>query len=1073
MRCLLASTCLTPLALMTIAAPVHAETTIGAKQTTPVVTSTANNGAADDIKITNAGSIELTSGSAVTIDSPNKVTNEGKIVITNADNAAGILAQPGMSGEIVNSATGKITVDETYAPADADNDGDLDGPFAVGSNRFGIRTLGAFNGNVTNNGEIAIEGNDSTGIALDGPLTGAFTTDGTISVIGDRSVGVRTGDINGNTRIAGTIGARGQGAVGVSINGNVNGALVVQGNISSSGYRSTTAPSDTSKLDADDLLQGGPALNIAGDVTGGVILAVAPKDNDTNNPDEDKDGIEDSKEGSAAIASYGSAAAVQIGAADRSVTLGAVTGSGTGHGLVIDGAVLGTGVYSGVDAQGLVVGGLGGSVSIAGGMTVNGSVQASSVGGNATAMRIGNGATVNDIRVSGAVAAATSGGSGKQAIAIQVDEGASVGAVRNNGKIEVASGADGTATAILDKSGNLDLVENSGSISATGATADSGRNIAIDLRANAGGATVRQTAVTSDKTAPSITGDVLFGEGSDTFEIADGKVTGTTNFGGGADKLIMTGDANHSSTVNFGAGDDEMTMGDTSTFDGTADFAGGGADKLTLTGGSIFRGTLANSGGLAVDVQSGALDAKGSVSIASLHVGGDGALGVTIDPKAGTNTLYDVSGNASFDKDSMIAVRLTGVSEAEGRYTVIRAGSITGADNLTTTNTLLPYLYKSTIVEGGPTNEVALDIARKNATELELNGSQSRAYDAIYHALDKDEKVAGSFLAISDGDQFRRTLRQMLPDHAGGTFEAVTMGSRTMAGVLADPTARYADQSGWGFIVQQVGWGTSKSIGDTASYDITGWGIMTGAETRTGVGNLGLSVGYLHGKNADGGTDNEVTSNQYELAAHWRGAWGGLSARARASAAYINFGGERRFSGQIGEEEIQRSASGDWNGRLFSALGGVAYELKMGAITLRPGAQIDYYRLKEDAYTETGGGQAFNLIVDSRDSDELAVTGTVAAGIDFMGSASDAGWFRGEIEGGRRQLVGGALGETTARFDGGETFTLVPEGRTDGWVGKLRAVGGNSFFQLAGEFSAEEQQGRAAIALRASLVFGL
>ena len=45
----------------------------------------------------------------------------------------------------------------------------------------------------------------------------------------------------------------------------------------------------------------------------------------------------------------------------------------------------------------------------------------------------------------------------------------------------------------------------------------------------------------------------------------------------------------------------------------------------------------------------------------------------------------------------------------------------------------------------------------------------------------------------------------------------------------------------------------------------------------------------------------------------------------------------------------------------------------------------------------------------------------------------------------------------------------MPEARTDGWVGRLRAVGGNNLFRLGGEVSAEERYNRAALALRVSL----
>ena len=1068
MRNLLATTCLTCIVITTSA---HAETVIDTKRTTAVNTATVKAGAPDDIKIASAGSVIPTSGAAVTIDSANTVTNEGTIQVTNADDATGILATAG-SGGITNS--GKIIIDETYEPADADKDGDLDGPFADGARRFGIRTAGAFSGPIVNSGTITIEGNDSAGIQLGGPLTGALANNGTISVVGDRSVGVRTGDVTGPVRLAGTIGARGKDAMGASIEGNITGALVVQGGISSTGYRSTTPPADTSKLDTDDLLQGGPALSVAGNVTGGIILAVPPKDNSSTDADEDKDGIEDAKEGSAAIVSYGSAAAVQIGATDHAVTIGPVAGTGTGHGLVIDGTVAGQGVYSGIDANGVVIGGLGGAVDLAGGVSVNGTVQAASNGGSATALKVGNDATAPEIRIGGAISAAGGGTATSKSTAILVDSGGHVNAIRNNGQIKAtASGADGTATAILDRSGGVSLVENSGSISASGALATSDRNIAIDLSANSSGATVRQTAVGQGVTAPSISGDIKFGSGNDLLDIADGQVAGNTSFGAGNNALALSGDATYAGKTVFGAGSDTMTLGGTSVFNGTADF-GGGSDTLTLGGTARFTGTLANSAGLAVNVNGGMLDLtnSGPVQIGSLAVGGQGVLAVTIDAAGGTHTSFDVAGDASFASGSKLAVRLTSVANSEGRFVIVRAGSVTGGENLGTSAALLPFLYKSSIVASAP-NELAVDITRKTATELELNGSQGRAYDAIYNALDQDAKVAGAFLTIADGDTFRRSLRQMLPDHAGGTFEAVTMGSRASAAILADPNAPFSDQGRWGFWIQQVGWGTSKSMGDTAAYDITGWGASGGAEAKTDLGNFGLSIAYLNGRDADGGTDNEVNANQYEIAGYWRGNWGGLQAHARASAAHIGFTGQRRFSGAIGTEDVERTSKGKWNGRLVSASGGLSYEVRAGMLTLRPIAAVDYYRLRENGYSETGGGKAFDLIVESRNSDELAVTGTVAAGLNFGGYDREAGWFRAEVEAGRRQLVGGSLGNTRAHFADGETFELIPEGRTNGWVAKLRGVGGNSNFQVGGELSAEEQQGRAAIALRASLKIGL
>lgn len=1072
MRVLLATTCLTPIALFA-ATPAAAQTSISTATTTPVRTSTANSGAASDVTITSAGSVTVTSDTAVTVDSNNTITNQGTIQITNVDGATGILGVAGGSGTILNSA--KIILNETYTATDTDNDGDLDGPFASGSNRAGIRTNGAFTGSITSDraSSIAVNGNDSYGILLGGTLNGNLSTDATITVIGDRSVGVKTGDINGAVRAAGTISAQGAGASAVVVGGNVSGTVTLQGTISSTGYRSTTAPTDTSTLDADDLLQGGPAVSIAGNVAGGVIVAVPPSGTTTSTSsttDADSDGIPDVNEGSGAIVSYGSAAGIQVGSATNSVTLGAVPNT-AGYGLVIDGTVNGTGVYSGVDANSVVIGGLGGAVSIAGGISNAGTIQATAVAANATALRIGAGATVPTIQNSGTIAAGGGSAAGQVARAVVIDAGASLSSITNSGSITATAGnTTAGATAIIDRSGGLTTIANSGTITAAGGA--SGQNIAIDLSANTSGATINQTVVTSS-TGPTINGDVRFGSGNDTFNIADGTVTGNASFGAGNNQLILSGDAVMTSNTTFGGGTDTMTLSGTSSYTGAVDF-GGGADTLTLNGTSVFAGTLTNAQNVAVNINGGTLKSTGTgtVAIGSLNVGATGVLGVTIDTATNSSTLYQVAGAANFTSGAQIAVSLNGLISGPSRFVVVNAGSITGASNLSSTDVTLPYMYKSAVATDGAANQIAIDISRKTTSELGLNRSGASAYDAIYAALSNDKDVAGSFLNITDASAFQTAIRQMLPDHAGGTFEAVTSGSRALGRMLTDGGAPFQDEGHWGYWIQQVAFGRSKSFGDSASYSVNGWGLGAGGEYKTKLGNFGLSGAYIHGNDDDNGTDNTVSSEQYELAAYWRAEWGGLRPFARVSGARINFSSTRQFDGtDTDDETVTKTANGKWNGTLYSATGGASYEGAVGRITFRPILSVDYYKLKEDAHTETGGGDAFNLIVDKRDSDELAGNATIAIGRAF--GSQENGWFHLEFEGGRRQIISGTLGATTASFKGGQSFTLTPDERTSGWVGRVRMAAGSPAFRIGGEFGAEQQQGRAALSLRASLQIGL
>ena len=1049
MRKLLAATCLTPLSFALLPAVANAETVISTAITTPVLTSTGN----DDVRISSTGSVKPAGGNAVTIDSNDSVKNEGLIQITGANNSAGIVANPGLAGNITNSGT--ITIDESYTPTDTDNDGDIDGAFAQGSGRFGIHVLsgGTFTGNILNSGNITIEGNASAGIAVDSTLAGNISlTGGTINVLGDNGVGLRTSAVNGNVNLTnGTIIAQGAGSVGVSLGGNISGALVIQNSVTASGYRYLTPPADPSKLDADDLLQGGSAVVVAGNVAGGIVFDARPADNSTTDTDEDDDLIEDANEGTAAIFSYGAAPAVQIGTSSQAVTVGAVASSTAGHGLVIKGGIHGNGVYKGVSATGLSIGGAGQTVAIAGGATISGNVTAQASEANAIAIKIGAGATVPELVISGTVAAQGGGTDTTSAQTILVDTGANVTTIRNSGNITAArSGSAGTATAILDKSGGLNLVENSGLITVNNSDTLGTAATAIDLSANTVGATVRQTVVASG-TAPAINGQIKFGTGNDVLDIRDGAVTGNVFFGGGSNTLSMSGDG---------------------VMNGNADF-GGGAGALQLSGTSNFTGNLLNSGGVAATVGTGSqLNATnlGSVGLASLTTGSGATIGVSIDGEAGTNTLYSVSGAANLGTNNLIAVNLLTVGDVAGTYKIIQAGSLTVGSGLTSAVGSLPFLYDSSLVTTVP-NEVSLTIRLKSDDELGINRSEGDILDAVLAAADSDTQIAGVLLDVGDSETLQDTLQQMLPDHAGGAFEAVTKGPRLVNRMFLDPRAP-GEPGDWRVWTEQVGWASSKSIGATSDYDLGGWGATFGLEAGLGeAGGVGVTLAYLSGRDTHG--DNELIANQYEAGLYWRGKWGGLNTYARATAAMINFDSTRRFNGTTDDVLVERETEGDWKGHLYSASVGASYDWQMGRFSVRPSVSLDHFKLSEKSYDEKGGGDAFDLHVDDRDSDETSVNGALALGYDLFGQRENKSWMRVELEGGYRGILSGSLGETTAHFTDGEDFTLTPEKRKSGWLGGLRVLGGDNGLVLAGEVNAEDRGDKVSVGGRFSVQLAL
>lgn len=495
----------------------QAETKISTATTTPVRTSTIASGQPDHILIESAGSIAPTAaGAAVTIDSSNAVTNNGTISFNGVSGATGIEIKPGHFMGLANNGT--ISIVEDYTATDGDSDGDIDGVFAQGANRFGIRALSGgatpTNGNISNAGAITVEGNDSGGISIENRLNGTLTHSGTISVVGDRGVGVRADSVSGDVRILGSVGVQGEGSVGVQV-GQIDGGLILQSAVRATGYRYTDRLADAvrAKLDADDLKQGGSAVRVTGSIGRGILLDRPPLDSSTTDTDEDDDGITDTAESTAAITSYGAAPAIDIGGT-TAITLGVVGTGDYGFGIVNRGNIAASGVNDGISGTALRIGA---------GVTVQGGLH--NWGGSSIAARA----------------------FGAQSTAVLVNAGATLGYLRNGGTISAEqTGGLHDATAIRDLSGTLTLLENSGTISAAMSVpttvSQTGRVIAIDLSANTTGATVRQRKFDAGD-APAIVGDVLFGSGADRLELTAGTLKGAMSFGAGADSLVITGGA--------------------------------------------------------------------------------------------------------------------------------------------------------------------------------------------------------------------------------------------------------------------------------------------------------------------------------------------------------------------------------------------------------------------------------------------------------------------------------------------------------------------------------------------------
>ncbi|MFN4176886.1 autotransporter domain-containing protein [Phenylobacterium sp.] len=990
------------------AAQANAETKIDSARTTPIATSTAASGSPDSISITSDGSVKPASGVAVTLDSDNDVANAGTIQIQDADGAVGVLVTGGHTAGVSNSGT--IQVDETTEASDADEDGDDDGAFATGAGRYGIRVTGpsAFTGDIVNGsgGAITVEGNDSAGVSVETDLTGSLSNLGGITVVGDRAYGLRsTGEIGGDVAILGYVSATGEAAQGVALEGDIQGGVVVQAAVVSTGYRSTGRSTDAdvlAALDADDLLQGGPALAVSGSVAGGLLIDTPPADNDSEDDDEDDDGTADASESTGSVASYGGAPAVVVGAADRDISLGAVS-TAAPYGVVIEGSVTGSGVYDGVAATGLQLGLENGwRVDIAGGVTVGGAVGAVAYEADATAMVLNGGASAPLLRVDGSVTASVTSETGSTARAILLQPGATAAALQNAGSITaILYGEAGDAVALQDRSGSLTEIQNIGAIGASiVATDDSddadddtdttnetvtGRAVAIDVSANITGVTVLQYDESGGETPPSIVGDILFGSGDDHLRVLGGVVTGDISFGGGADAL---------------------------TIDGGATVAG----RLGLDGGSLA---------LSIADGSLAIENVGVLHLSSLILGAEAELAFTVDPATGTYTALQVAGTAAIANGAQIDLKLTSLLRGEATYTLIRADSLAagGVDGGLLGD--LPYLYASQLAADTDAGTVSVTLSRKTAGQLGLAAAAQGAYEPLIGVIGADSELEKVLLAQTDRESFLHLYNQMLPNRSGSVFRLAAAASAAAARPIDD---RLAPEGG-GVWIQEINYGLNvDGTLEAPGYKGWGFGFVGGAELpATSLGVAGLTLGGTSSElDDDGATVGEsLVMNQVEGGAYWRMARGAFFANARVAVDYVSVKSERVIIGVTDDLQISRTAKADWSGLGLAARLRAGFQLDWGGrFYVRPEAGLDYFRLREGAYEEAGGGEAVDLAVEARTSSSLSGFAGAAFGAAF---GEEVTWGP-ELLLGWRGVASESLGDTNARFrSGGDAFRLMAD----------------------------------------------
>lgn len=1024
----------TALALV-FSAPALATTTISSATTTPLQTATANSGAADDIDVTDAATITLTSGTAITIDSDNDLILNGVITMSSSDSGStGILIDGARTTDL--DISGTITVTDDYTAEDTNDDDIVDGVFAEGTNRYGIRATGLLTGAVDIDSTITVEGNQSAAILFENGHVGDFLFDGTISVLGDDARGIALrGTQTGQVYISGSVSTQGKDAQSIELSGQIDGALVLDASVTNTGYRYTSISEDyLDLLDADDLYQAKSAVQISNNVTGGVLLNAAVTSEDDDNTDENGNGIEDTEEGTASIAQYGAAPALLIGSDSQAITLGAITYndsvtdtySDRTYGLDIRGSVAAYGIYEGVNATAVQIAGLGYDVVITNGIGLSGSVGATSYEGTATGLALKSGAQVGTLNLSGSLGASTTTTDSDTAYGLDIDWGATLSTLKieTGGSLSASGyGTTANATALRDSSNTLTSIVINGSISAGITPGDEdeddvtdtavNRPVAIDLSANGVATTIDLVNAhldDDDYASPYISGDIKLGSGNDVINVSNGYIYGNIDFGAGSNSLNI---------------DDE----------------------------GIVIGKLTGAGTVAIDVENGrlALATGTQVTLSSLHLGSEGELYMGLATANPTSALLINNGTTTFDDGAAISLTLDKIIQTPTRFTLITGSNIDyGTLDLEDMDEKVPWLYKATLSTGSANDGLYADFRLRTQSESGLTVNEYGALGAVLTAAATDTDTTSTMLSATTETSFVSTYAAFLPDFSGENLLSLSRGREAVTRSIE----KQSILPGMGethYWLQEEGYQLSRERGQTLGFDATGFSFGGGIERGLGYGQAaGLFISYTAATPKDSYATAFETSSaaDFTVGGYWRLESGGLRAWASAGAGGAFFKTERQMVGSANT----LTAKAKWNGYSLSASTGASYRATLGPVSLKPLVSVDYYGLKEDGRDEEGGGTAFDLSVDERQS-HIAT----ASALLSLGRGDRKALFQPEVWVGYRNNFSVKVDDTVARFTGGDAFTLSGGDLKGGApVIGLRMMAGNEYGYLSLEAEGEK-----------------
>jgi hypothetical protein len=654
------------------------------------------------------------------------------------------------------------------------------------------------------------------------------------------------------------------------------------------------------------------------------------------------------------------------------------------------------------------------------------------------------------------------------------------------GNLTGTGGVGGAVGAIIDRSGSVASITNTGVINAaltqTLITAPMpGTQTAIDLRAGTGPQTLTQSANPAFVSTPAFNATVAYTVGQ---QVVENNVVyeALTASGIGVDaatnpsiwREIGALTPSISGSVYFGSGGTTLNVSSGTIIGPTIDL-GSGVNTVNISGaGTIVSGSLLDEGHgtLTLNVTSGGILSStnsGQIQAKSINVDATGILLAEANPKSPSVPQFTVSGTSTFAQGAQVGINLASIqTAATQQYIVIQAvgsGTISAGTFANGVN-VAPYLYNEQANYVAPTASAgaAIEVTAglKNQSQLGFTNAEYSALPAILADAPLVPGLQNALLGQNTQAGLKAVYDQLLPAQGQGLFDALDKAAQSVGDLTAttpDAGTRVAGSSLW---LQEVNERVRRTGIETQGSYSKVLGIIGGYERMGPAGGaVGLTLAYYNAEEQEDSQQigGDTVASMVEAGGYYRRAVGGLTFAARGAGGYAWFSSERRLVAT----GVTEQANSDWGGYFVDGQVSLAYEQKLGRFYARPQVSADYLRLHESGHDETGGDPGFDLNIADRTSTRLSGEAVLVLGTQF----GKAQWLRSEIQAGYREVFSGEIGDTTANFSGGSAFSLAPDSDAGGWatIG-ISLKGGSQYSYLALEGNADFRSGEQRYDLR-------